>query len=170
MINKVLKYTPNDKEVKDKIEACYFELDPDFVWEPRYNSFQSALYGFTVNTWSYLAIIFSFLLAISIVFIRTPRSLFIKRIALIGGVLSLALIILSFVTAFNLRSYQNDDRHAVVTNKIIPTFLENGKTAQKTLSEGLALCLVGSDSTEFVDVIAPSGEKYLVKHQDLSFI
>ena len=167
---KVLKISPSDGEAKERIERSYAALDPSLQWEARLNRLESALYGFSGSTWSFIAIAFSFILSISIIlFIRSKNSST-RRLYFIFGGMSLTVLIFSIVIASGSSSYSAESNFAIITKESIPTYKDSTKTTTIKLSEGDRLQLLGKTTSNFITVSSASGDTYLVKRSDLDLI
>ncbi|MFT5858699.1 MAG: tetratricopeptide (TPR) repeat protein [Flavobacteriaceae bacterium] len=167
---KVLKLSPSDGDAKKRIEQSYTALDPSIKWKPRLNRLESALYGFSGSTWSFIAIAFSILLSISIIaFIRSKNSST-RRLYFIFGGISLTVLIFSIVIAAGSSSYSTESNFAIITKESIPTYKDSIKTTTIKLSEGDRLQLLDDTTSDFITVSSVSGDTYLVKYSDVDLI
>ncbi|NVK63142.1 MAG: tetratricopeptide repeat protein [Flavobacteriales bacterium] len=169
---KVLKLSPSDTDAKEHIEMCYIKLNENTVWEPRLNRFKSILYGYSGMTWSVLAIIFSFALAISIILFVRARDLSYKRLFMAITFVFICSLISSIMIAYGASSYAEQTRFAVVTQDSIPTYKDESKISEVTLKEGDQVEILNLDKNEndFIEVSSQSGDTYLVKRTDVDFI
>lgn len=169
---KVLKLSPADADAKDRIQTCYTKLNPGKLWEPRLNRFESILYGFSGMTWSVLAIVFSFVLAICTILFLRLKDLSYKRLFIALGFLSLCCMISALVIAYGASNYSEQTRFAVVTKESIPTYKESNKITSATLKEGDQVEVLESEinGKNFIQVSSQSGDTYMVKSTDVDFI
>ncbi len=169
---KVLKLSPADADAKDRIQNSYSKLNPGKVWEPRLNRFKSILYGFSGMTWSILAIVFSFALALCTIFFLRIKDLSYKRLFIALGFVSLCCMISSLVIAYGASNYSEQTRFAVVTKESIPTYKESNKITSATLKEGDQVEILETEilGKSFIQVSSQSGDTYLVKSTDVDFI
>lgn len=167
---KVLKLNPNDSEAAEKISYCYSELFNDRLWEPRLNSVESSLYGFSSTTWSIVSIGLSLILALSLIFRNKQKHQSLRNsFTLISVVLGL-LMISSIIIALNAQRHATSSNFAIVTKATIPTFIEAGKTAKSSLKEGTRVQLLTTSDDDFIEVVTDQGETCLVRKNDLSII
>ena len=89
---------------------------------------------------------------------------------LITAFFSVFLMIGSIIIAGGAQAYHTETTHAVVTESIIPTFIDEGNTAKNNLTEGTRVELIDRDSSEYILVENQLGDEYLVKYADLRFI
>jgi tetratricopeptide (TPR) repeat protein len=169
---KVLKLTPSDADAKERIQSAYAQLNPGMVWEPRLNRFESILYGFSGMTWSILAIIFSFALAICTILFLRMKDLSYKRLFVALGFVSFCCMIGSIVIAYGASNYSEQTRFAVVTKESIPTYKDSSKISKATLKEGDQVEILEAEISDkdFIEVSSRSGDTYLVKTTDVDFI
>lgn len=169
---KVLKLTPADADAKDRIQVCYTKLNSGKVWQPRLNRFQSILYGFSGMTWSILAIVFSFALALFTILFLRVKDVSYRRLFVVLGFLSLCFMIVSIFVAYGASSYAEQTRFAVVTKASIPTYTESNKISSSILKEGDQLEILDTEITgkHYIKVASQSGDTYLVKATDVDFI
>lgn len=169
---KVLKLSPNDADAKNRIQNCYSILNPGSQWEPRLNRFKSILYGFSGMTWSVLAIVFSFALALCTILFLRMKDLSYKRLFVALGFVSLICMISSLIIAYGASNYAEQTRYAVVTKKSIPTYKDSNKMAPALLKEGDQLEILDDSIEEknYIKVASRSGDTYLVKSTDVDFI
>lgn len=167
---KVLKISPSDGDAKERIERSYTSLDPSLKWEARLNRLESALYGFSGSTWSFIAIAFSFILSISIIlFIRSKNSST-RRLYFIFGGMSLTVLIFSIVIASGSSSYTSENSFAIITKESIPTYTAPNNPASTKLSEGARVQILDKKKSKFITISSSSGDTYLVKRSDIAFI
>ncbi len=169
---KVLKLSPADSDAKDKIIACYAQLNPSITWEPRLNRLKSALYGFSGTTWSILAIVFSCLLAIFTLFFFLMKEISYKRLFIALGFVSFCGLISSLLISYGATNYAEQTRFAVVTKTNIPTYKNAQTLNNHLLKEGDQLEILDdnfSDKT-LIQVTSKSGDTYLVKAVDVDFV
>ncbi len=167
---KVLKFSPNDSEAKEKIEFCHNELYPSEEWSPILGSFESGIYSISSNAWSLAAILCSILLCICIILLKRKKAMSIKRIMLISSFFSAILMITALIIASKSKAHQESVDYAIITQPTIPTFIDEKNTAKTNLSEGIRLQLIDKDSSEYVNVQDNMGDQYLVKYEDLTLI
>jgi tetratricopeptide (TPR) repeat protein len=169
---KVLKLTPSDADAKERIQSVYGKLNPGTPWEPRLNRFQSILYGFSGMTWSILAIVFSFALALcTILFIRV-KDVSYKRLFIALGFVTFCCMVGSVIIAHGASNYAEQTRFAVVTKESIPTYKDSNKISDATLKEGDQVEILETEVSDkdFIEVSSRSGDTYLVKTTDVDFI
>lgn len=169
---KVLKLSPADADAKEHIELCYAKLNENMTWEPRLNRFKSILYGYSGMTWSILAIIFSFALAISLILFVRARDLSYKRLFIALTFVFVCSLISSILIAYGASNYAEQTRFAVVTQESIPTYKDESKISEVTLKEGDQVEILNPETEEkdFIEVSSQSGDTYLVKRTDVDFI
>jgi len=167
---KVLKLSPSDSDAKGGIERSYSALDPSLKWEPRLNRLESALYGFSGSTWSYIAIAFSIILSISVISFIRSNSSSTRRLYFIFGVMSLTVLIFSIIIASGSSSYSGETNFAIITKESIPTYKDSSKKTSIKLSEGDRVNVLSETKTNFINVSSASGDTYLVKRSDVDFI
>jgi len=165
----VLKLSPNDSQVKEKIEQCYSELNRPDYWKPHLNSLKSGLYSWSSNVWSILAIAFSLVLFASIVVFRMCKAIPLKRLMIVSGIIGVCCMLTSITLAKKVKQYSEGTHYAMVIRKSIPTFIEKEKKAKTVLNEGTQLSISQPDSTEYMVVTANSGQEHLVRFEDLAF-
>jgi len=135
---KVLKYNPSDAEAKEKIQECYFELNPDIFWTYRLNGFQSSLYSISPNTWAVFSIICSLILAFSIVLFRLKKSHSIRRMMLLSGSVSALFLIISILIGALSKNHVTSTNYAIVT-KNTTSVIEKVKVEEGALIEVIEL-------------------------------
>lgn len=169
---KVLKLSPADVDAKDRIQVCYSQLNSGKAWQPRLNRFQAILYGFSGMTWSVMAIVFSFALALFTILFLRMKDISYRRLFVALGFLSFCCMVVSIVVAYGASKYSEQTRFAVVTKASIPTYKESNKIATSTLKEGDQLEILEAEITgkNFIQVSSQSGDTYLVKSTDIDFI
>lgn len=167
---RVLKFSPRDSEAPMNIELCYKKLGSNIIWEPHTNGIQRLIYGVGPNTWAYLALFTSFLLAFSIFsFFRTTKSSW-KRLLffLIFG--KVVLLIAFIIAAKSASSNLTSEQFALVTKEIIPTYMnDQGEKAQLQLQEGTKLEIIQSTKTN-IEVRLQDGRAVLVDKVDVEII
>ncbi|MDG1333052.1 MAG: hypothetical protein P8P74_12035 [Crocinitomicaceae bacterium] len=169
---KVLKLTPSDADAKERIQTVYAQLNPGMVWEPRLNRFESILYGLSGMTWSILAIVFSFALALCTILFLRMKDLSYKRLFVALGFVTFCCMVGSIVIAYGASNYAEQTRFAVVTQESIPTYKGANKISKATLKEGDQVEILEAEisNKEFIEVSSQSGDTYLVKTTDVDFI
>lgn len=169
---KVLKLTPSDADAKERIQSVYAQLNPGMVWEPRLNRFESILYGLSGMTWSILAIVFSFILAICTILFLRMKDLSYKRLFIALGFVTFCCMIASLMIAYGASNYAEQTRYAVVTKESIPTYKDSNKISEATLKEGDQVEILEAEISDkdFIEVSSRSGDTYLVKTTDVDFI
>lgn len=167
---KVLSLNPNDGEVRELSRFCYNELHPDKEWNPRINSFQSALYSLSANTWGILAITFGAILAVCMVlFIRSSQTNW-RRLYIILSFFWLPALISSVIIGQMANSYFTDRSHAIAT-KPVPTYSVDGTVSTVEIPAGERVRQITDTvhSTK-IKVVAESGTEYVVNPKDLDFL
>jgi len=169
---KVLKLTPSDADAKEHIQTAYAKLNSGTTWEPRLSRFKSILYGFSGMTWSVLAIVFSFALAICTILFLRMKDLSYKRLFVALGFVAFCCMISSILIAYGASNYAEQTRFAVVTQERIPTYKDSNKISKATLKEGDRVEILESEISDkdFIEVSSHSGDTYLVKKTDVDFI
>ncbi len=167
---KVLKLTPNDSEAESKIEYSFGQLHPDLEWRPRLNSIQSSLYSLTINVWGGISIALSCFCALGVVFYIHQKKSSLKSAFLVITIFLFGCLIGSLVICTNVQSYITNDSFAVVTNKSIPTFIENSQSPKTTIPEGVRVEVIEKKQSDFVEVKTITGEVHVVRTKDLRFI
>ena len=169
---KVLKLTPSDADAKERIQSVYGKLNPRSSWEPRLNRFQSILYGFSGMTWSILAIIFSFTLALCTILFLRVKDVSYKRLFVAMGFVTFCCMLGSVIIAYSASNYAVQTRFAVVTKESIPTYKDSNKISDVTLKEGdqVEILEVEISDKDFIEVSSHSGDTYWVKATDVDFI
>ena len=169
---KVLKLTPSDADAKERIQSAYAQLNPGIAWEPRLNRFESILYGFSGMTWSILAIVFSFALALCTILFLRMKDLSYKRLFVALGFVTFCCMIGSIVIAYGASNHSEQTRFAVVTKESIPTYKDSSKISKATLKEGDQVEILEAEISDkdFIEVSSQSGDTYLVKTTDVDFI
>lgn len=169
---KVLKLTPSDADAKERIQSVYGKLNPGKTWEPRLNRFESILYGLSGMTWSILAIVFSFVLALCTILFLRVKDLSYKRLFVALGFLTFCCMVGSVIIAYGASNYAEQTRYAIVTKESIPTYKDSNKLSEATLKEGDQVEILEAEVSEkdFIEVSSSSGDTYLVKTTDVDFI
>lgn len=170
MYEKVLKYEPRDSEAPLNIELCYKKLGITAAWSSHTNGIQRLIYGVGSNRWAYLAIIVSVLLSLCLFgFIRSKTSSW-RRLYFIL-IFGQAVLLISFIIAASGASkYQTLEKFAIVTKKIIPTYMNDlGEKAQLQIQEGTKLELVQPTKSNF-EVRLMDGRSILVSPKDIEII
>lgn len=167
---RVLKYSSGDIEAPASIEHCYSKLGEDIPWNPHISGLQSLIFRVGSNTWAYLSIVFSVLLALTIVFFFKTNETSRRRLLAIFGIGQMIVVIACTIAASSSANYLTDDRFALITEKSIPTFLnDQGELSQLQLKEGMKVELVKGKS-EKQEVLLPDGRSVLVNKEDLDVI
>lgn len=167
---KVLKYSPNDGEAKERIRKCYEELDSSLTWEPRANQLESALFSFAGNTWSIICILLSVLTALCIILFKRTAQTSLRRLYLGLGSLGVIFLVISLIVASRSSTYVSDETYAIVTEASIPTYKDEKTAGSVELKEGERVQILSTEKNGFKKVQTSSGASYLVKKDDLAII
>lgn len=171
---KVLKITPNNPEAIENIEQNYLELDNGQVWNSQLSHFERTLYGVTSNTWAYISLFVSFLVAILFFFFLKAKDLSKKRVLLVSAVFSLSIMLFAIYIASSAYNYENNHNFALVTKTSIPTLLDNDAVTldkeQVELKAGTRVEKVGDHKESMIKIETSSGQTYLVNKDDVDFI
>lgn len=167
---KVLTFEPNDNEAKEKLTIAFSELYPNQIYEPRLGNLKSGLYSIKSNNWAYLSIFFSVLFLVCVIVYLKLKRPSLKNSLITTASLVLLLLIGSIYLAKDVANYHSSNSYAIVTKKSIPTFIEKGKTAKKTITEGIRVKIINHNNNGFCTVETLNGERHLVLFKDLSWI
>jgi tetratricopeptide (TPR) repeat protein len=171
---KVLKITPNNPEAIENIEQNYHELDNGQVWDSQLSHFERTLYGIKSNTWAYISLFVSFLVAILFFFFLKAKDLSKKRVFLVSAVFSLSIMLFAIYIASSAHNYENNHNFALVTKTSIPTLLDNDAVTldkdQVVLKAGTRVEKVGDHKESMIKIETSSGQTYLVNKDDVDFI
>jgi glucan phosphoethanolaminetransferase (alkaline phosphatase superfamily) len=123
-------------------------------------------------TWSILAIVFSFALALFTILFLRMSDISYKRLFVALGFLSFCCMVVSIIVAYGASNYSEQTRFAVVTKSSIPTYKESNKMGSSTLKEGDQLEILDTEinGKNYIQVSSQSGDTYLVKSTDVDFI
>lgn len=167
---KVLKYSPNDSDAREKMEASYAQLKKPVGWEPQLNRLTSALYGFRSQTWSIGAIVLSCLIGLFLIlYARSTQHSFKKLMLVLSGG-SLILLILSVAVASGSSRHCAANNAGIVTQTSIPTYLQTKDETPIKLNEGMRLEITEIVDEQLVRVKAYDGKLYIIKKTDLALI
>ncbi len=161
---RILKFHPNDTEVKDKIRASYFQLYPNFYWEFRLNGFQSILYSISPNTWGVIVVFSAISIALMILLFMRNKKSSIRRIAFFSGFFFLLLFFFSMATGYFTKQYQTANNRAIVITKSVAS-IKN----QEEINEGQVVECQECDGDTIVFTTKNKQEIMLLR-QDVRFI
>ena len=167
---KVLRYSPNDGEVKELARFCYDQLHPNKDWSPRIGAFKSALYSLTAGTWAIMSIILAVLFAGSLfVFTRSTNGSW-RRVYILMMSASMPLMIACILIGNGANKYMNDSSFAITLMETA-THKDGSAGSAIDLPAGERLKKVAEkDKNGFIKVRIESGSEHLVKETDLAFI
>lgn len=167
---RVLKLSPRDSEAPKSIELCYKKLNSEIRWTPHTNGLQRLIYGVGSNKWACLAIVVSFFIGLSIfLYFKTKNNSW-KRLNFFILVGETILLIAFTIASSSSSVYASTERFAIVTQKIIPTFMNDvGEKAELQLLEGTKVELLNPTKTK-TEVMLEDGRKVLVSGKDVEGI
>lgn len=168
--SKVLKYSPNDAEAREKIEASYAQLKKPVAWEPQLNRLTSALYGFRSQTWSIGAIVLSCLIGLFIILYARSNQASFKKLMLVLTGFGVLMLIISIGVAAGSSRHCSANNSGIVTQAAIPTYLKSKDKTPVTLTEGMRLEITEALDDSLVNVKAYDGKSYIIKKADLDLI
>lgn len=171
---KVLKITPNNPEAIENIEQNYLELDNGQKWNSLLSHFERTLYGVKSNSWAYISLFVSFLVAFLFFFFLKAKDLSKKRAFLVCAVFSLSIMLFTIYAASRAYDYENNHNFALVTKTTIPTLSDNDVVVidkvHVVLKAGTRVKKVGNHKESIIKVETLGGQTYLVNKEDVDFI
>lgn len=171
---KVLKITPNNHEAIENIERNYFELNNGQEWNSLLSHFERTLYGLKSNSWAYISLFVSFLVALLFFFFFKAKDLSKKRGFLVSAIFSLSTMLCSIYVASRAHDYENNHNFALVTKTTIPTLSDNDALTKEKdqvfLKAGTRVKKVGNHTESIIKVETFDGQTYLVNKEDVDFI
>lgn len=167
---KVLKLSPRDPEVPMNLELCYKKLGTEAQWAPHTSGLQRLVYGVRSNTWAILAISLSLALGLTIFYLFKLRNTSWKRLLFMLALGEMILIFGFVAAASGSSNFSRSENFAIVTDKNIPTFLnDQGEKSDLKLAEGTKVEVISITKTK-LEVMLQDGRKTMVSPNDISRI
>jgi tetratricopeptide (TPR) repeat protein len=167
---RVLKYSPRDSEAPASIELCYKKLNSDQKWVAHNNGIQRLIYGIGSNTWSFLAIIMSVFMGISIFVLIVQNNNSWRRIHLMFLITEIVLITGFIIAAKSSENHLSIENFGVITQKSIPTYLNyKGEKSTIQLTEGTKIEILNTFRLMH-EVMLFDGKTALVSTEDIEMI
>ena len=169
---KARKISPTNAMVIENLNHAYSLTRDKFDVEIKSEGFiKSIIYEKSPNFWSVLAIITSFLLALTLILFFTSRHDHIHQISFYFSIIAFVALIAFTVSASTQKSYYQENNTAIILTPRIQVLVAPSENAEESfpLHEGTKVELIGHDG-DWVEIVVNKDNRGWIKKDDIEII